>query len=64
MCLLLFKWGPFVHSLGIVKWNSTRQDHPENAGGVSQSGLVNKGLLEHQIFVSRHTFFVSRHSRL
>ena len=36
-----FRWGPFVHSLGIVQWNSTRRDHPGNPGGVSGSGLVN-----------------------
>ena len=35
-----FRWGPFVHSLGIVQWNSTRRDHPGNPGGVSGSGLV------------------------
>ena len=35
-----FRWGPFVHSLGIVQWNSTRQDHPGNPGGVSGSGPV------------------------
>ena len=34
-------WGPFVHSLGIVQWNSTRRDHPGNPGGVSGSGPVN-----------------------
>ena len=33
-------WGPFVHSLGIVQWNSTSWDHPGNPGGVSGSGLV------------------------
>ena len=35
-----FRWGPFVHSLGIVQWNSTRRDHPGNLGGVSGSGPV------------------------
>ena len=35
-----FRWGPFVHSLGIVQWNSTRRDHPGNPGGVSGSGPV------------------------
>ena len=35
-----FRWGPFVHSLRIVQWNSTRRDHPGNPGGVSGSGLV------------------------
>ena len=29
-----------MHSLGIVQWNSTRRDHPENPGGVSGSGPV------------------------
>ena len=37
---LSFRWGPFVHSLGIVQWNSTRRDHPGNPGGVSGSGPV------------------------
>ena len=41
-CVYLpFRWGPFVHSLGIVQWISTRRDHPGNPGGVSWSGLVN-----------------------
>ena len=35
-----FRWGPFVHSLGIVQWNSTRRDYPGNPGGVSGSGPV------------------------
>ena len=35
-----FRWGPFMHSLGIVQWNSTRRDHPGNPGGVSGSGPV------------------------
>ena len=35
-----FRWGPLVHSLGIVQWNSTRRDHPGNPSGVSGSGLV------------------------
>ena len=35
-----FRWGPFVHSLGIVQWNFTRRDHPGNPGRVSGSGLV------------------------
>ena len=29
-----------MHSLGIVQWNSTRQDHPGNPRGVSESGPV------------------------
>ena len=41
-----FRWGPFVHSLGIVQWNLTRQDHPGNPGGVSGSGHVNIYLIE------------------
>ena len=32
-----FRWGPFVHSLEIVQWDSTRRDHP---GRVSGSGPV------------------------
>ena len=35
-----FSWGPFVHSLEIVQWDSTRRDHPGNLGGVSGSGPV------------------------
>ena len=35
-----FRWGPFVHSLEIVQWDSTRRDHPGNLGGVSGSGPV------------------------
>ena len=35
-----FRWGPFVHSLGIVQWNFTRRDHPGNPGRVSGSGLI------------------------
>ena len=31
---------PFVHSLGIVQWDSTRRDHPGNPGRVSGSGPV------------------------
>ena len=31
---------PFVHSLEIVQWDSTRRDHPGNLGGVSGSGPV------------------------
>ena len=33
-----FRWGPFVHSLGIVQWNFTRRDHLGNPGRVSGSG--------------------------
>ena len=29
-----------MHSLGIIHWNSIRQDHPGNPGGVSGSGPV------------------------
>ena len=39
------RWSPFVHSLGIVRWNSTRRDHPENPGGVSGSGPVTEGVV-------------------
>ena len=35
-----FRWGPFVHSLEIVQWDSTRRDHPGYPGRVSGSGLV------------------------
>ena len=37
-----FRWGPLVHSLGFVQWNSTRRDHPGNPRGVSGSGLVTR----------------------
>ena len=36
-----FRWGLFVHSLGIVQWNFTRRDHPGNPRRVFGSGLVN-----------------------
>ena len=43
-----FRWGPFVHSLKIVQWDSTRQGHPGYPGRVSGSGpiklTVKKGL--------------------
>ena len=39
-----------MHSLGIVQWNSTRQDHPGNPGGVSGSGPVS-GPLQVAIYV-------------
>ena len=35
-----FRWGPFVHSLEIVQWDSTRRDHPGYPGRVSGSGPV------------------------
>ena len=35
-----FRWGPFVHSLEIVQWDSTRRDHPGYPRRVSGSGLV------------------------
>ena len=35
-----FRWGSFVHSLGIVQWNFTRRDHPGNPERVSGSGPV------------------------
>ena len=38
-----FRWGPLVHSLGIIQWNSTRRDHPGNPGRVSGSGPVSLG---------------------
>ena len=37
-----FRWGPFVHSLEIVQWDSTRRDHPGYPGRVSGSGPVMK----------------------
>ena len=35
-----FGWGPFVHSLEIVQWDSTRRDRPGYPGRVSGSGPV------------------------
>ena len=35
-----FRWGPFVHSLEIVQWDSTRRDHPGYPGRVSGSGPI------------------------
>ena len=41
MCLLSFlKWGSIRYPLGIVQWDFTRRDHPENPRRVSGSGLV------------------------
>ena len=40
-----FRWGPFVHSLEIVQWDSTRRDHPGYPGRVSGSGPVRVVLL-------------------
>ena len=39
-----FRCGPFVHSLEIVQWDSTRRDHPGYPGRVSGSGLVRHSL--------------------
>ena len=47
-----FRWGPFVHSLGIVQWNSTRRDHPGNPGRVSGSGPVNKSAISTSMCIS------------
>ena len=35
-----FRWGPFVHSLGIVQWDSTRWDYPGYPGRGFGSGSV------------------------
>ena len=35
-----FRWGPFVHSLGIVQLNFNRWDHSGNPRKVSGSGLA------------------------
>ena len=35
-----FRWGPFVHSLKIVQWDSTRRDHRGYPGRVFGSGPV------------------------
>ena len=37
-----------MHSLGIVQWNSTRRDHPENPGGVSGLGPVKVGYVSRE----------------
>ena len=40
-CVYFFCWwGPFVNSLEIVQWDSTRRDHPGNPGRVFGSGPV------------------------
>ena len=44
-----FRWGPFVHSLEIVQWDSTRRDHPGYPGRVSGSGLVNYSVIPRRI---------------
>ena len=46
-----FRWGPFVHSLEIVQWDSTRRDHPGYPGRVSGSGPVTKFLTIEAIHV-------------
>ena len=55
---LSFRWDPFVHSLGIVQWNSTRRDHPGNPGGVSGSGLVkdNINCLGNEVLVHKSAY--------
>ena len=35
-----FRWGPFVHALEMVQWDSTRHDHPRYPGRVSGSGPI------------------------
>ena len=34
------KWSSIGYSLGIVQWDFTRRDNPENSGRVSGSGPV------------------------
>ena len=36
------KWGSIGYSLGIVRWDFTRRDHPGNPGRVSGSGPVSE----------------------
>ena len=45
-----FRWGPFVHSLEIVQWDSTRRDHPGYPGRVSGSDPVS---LVSELYVSK-----------
>ena len=45
-----FRWGPFVHSLKIVQWDSTRRGHPGYPGWVSGSGLVNVNIVNVEYF--------------
>ena len=52
-----FRWGPFVHSLEIVQWYSTRRDHPGYPGRVSGSGLVTKALFGLNPFYPHFPFF-------
>ena len=44
-----FRLGPFVHSLEIVQWDSTRRDHPGYPGRVSGSGLVRNSTLRREV---------------
>ena len=44
-----FRWGPFVHSLEIVLWDSTRRDHPRYPGRVSGSGLFSARLISRPV---------------
>ena len=47
MCLLpSLKWSSTISSLGIVKWDFTRRDHPGNPGRVFGSGPVRMASLE------------------
>ena len=37
------KWDSIGYSLGIVRWDFTRRDHPGNLGRISGSGHVRWG---------------------
>ena len=47
-----FRWGPFVHSLEIIQWDSTRRDHPGYPGRVSGLGLVSNRLAPNHMTAS------------
>ena len=53
-----FRWGPFVHSLEIVQWDSTRRDHPGNLGGVSGSGPVKNSVYYNFKFLNDIILFI------
>ena len=53
-----FRWGPFVHSLGIVQLNFTRRDHPENLRRVSGSGpIICAPISHHRLKSLKHALF-------
>ena len=53
-----FRWGPFMHSLEIVQWDSTRRDHPGYPGRVSGSILVSSSIPHFMQVVYCHAGFL------